>query len=179
MTIGLGTAVMSRRSTKFSAHGLAKGVLPAVFWLLAWPIHGQSGPFDYLTGSWSGTGVVKMTEGGSERIKCKALYELPGSSTVRIRLTCASDTYKIELSGSLQERDGAITGSWSEATRKVEGSLSGRVSGNQIVLTTSGIVAGTLTLTTTGNRQTALLQPQGAKVRSVSITMTREGMTVN
>lgn len=170
---------MFRRSTTFIPRGLAKSVLPAVFWLLASPVHGQSGPFAYLAGSWSGAGIVKMTEGGSERIKCKALYEVPGGSTVTIRLTCASDTYKIELSGTLQERDGAITGSWSEATRKVEGSLSGRISGNQITLSTSGIIAGTLTLTTSGNRQTALLQPQGAKVRSVSITMTREEMTVN
>jgi hypothetical protein len=170
---------MSRRSRKFIPSGLAGGVLLAVFWLLASPVHGQSGPFAHLAGSWSGAGTVKMTEGASERIKCKAVYEVPGGPTVTIRLTCASDTYKIELSGTLQERDGTITGSWSEATRKVEGSLSGRISGNQIVLTTSGIIAGSLTLTTTGNRQTALLQPQGAKVRSVSITMTREEMTVN
>jgi hypothetical protein len=167
----------SWRSTKPGARNLAGGLLAGAFLFIASPALGGSGPFEPLGGTWSGAGTVKMTEGGSERIKCKAIYQLSDKATVTLRLTCASDTYKISLSGTMRERDGAISGSWSEATRDVEGILSGRSSGNQIVLTTSGIIAATLTLTTAGNRQTALLQPQGAKIRSVSIALTREEVT--
>ncbi|MGA2124750.1 MAG: hypothetical protein ABSG76_01230 [Xanthobacteraceae bacterium] len=162
---------MSLQST-----GSARGLVAAVvgFLVVASPAHSQSGPFEPLAGAWSGTGIVKLTEGGSERIKCRALYELGDRSTVALRLTCASDTYKIVLSGTMQDHDGAITGAWSESTRKVDGMLSGHVHDNRIVVKTSGVIPATLTLTTAGARQSALLQPEGAKVRSVSITLTRD-----
>jgi hypothetical protein len=163
---------------KQSARGLVGGIFAIVLLFVASAVHGQSGPFGPLAGSWSGTGIVK-TEGRSERIKCRAVYQLADASTVTLRLTCASESYKIALSGTMQDRGGAITGSWSESTRNVEGSLSGHASGNQILLSTSGVIAASFALTTTGSRQNALLQPQGGKVRSVSITMTRDDVTGN
>jgi len=161
--------------------GPARGLVGSLvaFLLVASAAHGQSDPFAPLAGAWSGIGVVKLTEGGSERIKCRAVYELANQSTVTLRLTCASDTYKIALSGTMQDHDGAITGSWSESTRKVEGILSGRVHDNRIVVKTSGVIPATLSLTTAGARQSALLQPEGAKVRSVSITLNRDELTGN
>jgi hypothetical protein len=164
---------MSCPSTR-PARGLVGSLRAIAFLLVASAAHGQSGSFESLAGSWSGSGIVKLTEGGSERIKCKAIYQLADRSTVTLRLTCASDTYKIALSGTMHDREGAIAGSWSESTRKVEGMLSGHVRDNKIVLKTSGVIPATLTLTTTGARQSALLQPEGAKVRSVSITLTRD-----
>ncbi|HLN09874.1 MAG TPA: hypothetical protein VK281_13095 [Xanthobacteraceae bacterium] len=169
---------MSWRSTG-PTHGLVGSLWATACLLIAAAAYGQSASFKSLAGSWSGAGIVRLTEGGSERIKCRAIYELADHSTVTLRLTCASDTYKIALSGSMQDRDGAITGSWSESTRKVEGTLSGRVRDNQIILKTAGVIPATLTLTTTDARQSALLQPEGAKVRSVSITMTRDEKTGN
>ncbi len=165
---------MSWRSTRCGADGFARIAAAVVLLLVASPVHGQPGPFDGLAGSWSGNGIVKLTEGGRDRIRCKSAYEVPDSAALTLQLTCASDTYKITLTGTMEYRDGAVTGSWSEATRKVDGKFSGRVNGNQMVLNTSGVIAATLTVTTTGPRQTILLQLQGAKVNNVSITMARE-----
>ena len=130
---------MSWPSTR-PARGLVGSLRAIAFLLVASAAHGQSGSFKSLAGSWSGSGIVKLTEGGSERIKCKAIYQLADRSTVTLRLTCASDTYKIALSGTMHDREGAIAGSWSESTRKVEGMLSGRVRDNKIVLKTSGVI---------------------------------------
>jgi len=44
---------------------------------------------------------------------------------------------------------------------------------------TSGVIPATLSLPTAGARQSALLQPEGAKVRSVSITLNRDELTGN
>jgi hypothetical protein len=153
-------------------------VLAAALLLGALPASGETGLFDYLIGTWSGTGTVKLLEGGREKIKCRATYEVPESTTAKLRLTCASDTYKITLTGSMQYRNGVITGSWTETTRNVEGSFTGRINGNQIVLNTSGIIAAVLTVTTTGPSQTVVLKLEGAKVSSVSITLKRENGTV-
>jgi hypothetical protein len=158
---------------------LAGGLmLAAALLLAALPASGETGLFDYLIGTWSGTGTVKLVEGGREKIKCRATYEVPESTTAKLRLTCASDTYKITLTGSMQYRDGVITGSWTEITRNVEGTFTGRINGNQIVLNTSGIIAAVLTVTTTGPSQTVVLKLEGAKVSSVSITLKREDGTV-
>jgi hypothetical protein len=165
---------MSWRSTRDGAGGFVRTAAGLAFLLVASPVLGQSGPFDGLAGSWSGTGTVKLTEGGRQRIRCKSAYQLPDRTALALRLTCASDTYKITLIGTMEYRDGAVTGSWSEETRKVEGKFSGRLNGNQMILNTSGVIAATLTVTTTGPRQTVLLQLQGAKVNNVSITMARE-----
>jgi hypothetical protein len=136
-----------------------------------------AGLFDYLVGTWSGTGTVKLTDGGREKIKCKASYAVPESAIVKISLTCASEIYKITLEGTMQYRDGVITGTWRETTRDVEGSFTGRVNGNQILLNTSGIIAAALTVTTTGPTQTVVLKLEGAKVSSVTITLKREDGT--
>jgi hypothetical protein len=157
---------------------LASLALAIAVLLAALPAAGGAGLFDYLVGTWSGTGTVKLTEGGREKIKCKAAYEVPESTRVNLHLTCASDTYKITLNGTMQYRDGVITGTWGETTRDVEGSFTGRVNGNQIVLNTSGIIAAALTVTTTGPSQTVVLKIEGAKVSSVSITLKREGVSV-
>ena len=168
---------MPIRSSMRIARRLAGLALTAALLLAVLPTCGAAGLFDYLVGTWSGTGTVKLTEGGREKIKCKASYAVPESTTVRLHLTCASDTYKITLEGTMKYRDGVITGSWRETTRDVEGSFTGRVNGNQIVLNTSGVIAAALTVTTTGPSQTVVLKLEGAKVSSVSITLKREGGT--
>src|SRR6516225_2191674 len=117
---------MSILSSTRIASGFASLALTASLLLATVPASG-GGLFDYLVGTWSGAGTVKLTEGGREKIKCKAIYEVPESTTVKLHLTCASDTYKITLEGTMHYRDGAITGTWRETTRDVEGGFTGRV----------------------------------------------------
>jgi hypothetical protein len=139
----------------------------------ALPAAGETSPFEALVGSWSGTGFVKISGGGRERIKCNASWELPNPSRVEAQLTCASSSYKIVVSAHLEYRDGAITGAWHEATRDVEGSISGRAEGSRLLLSMSGIIVATLTIDTNGDRQSVLIQLQGAKFESASANMTR------
>jgi hypothetical protein len=141
--------------------------------LIALPASGETSPFEALVGSWSGTGFVKIRGGGREKIKCNATWELPEPSRVTAQLTCASSSYKIVVSAHLEYRDGVITGAWSEATRDVEGKISGRAEGNRLLLSMSGIITATLTIDTNGDHQSVLIQLQGAKFESASATMTR------
>ena len=38
--------------------------------------HAQSGPFTGFSGSWSGNGAVALSDGTTERIRCKASYNV-------------------------------------------------------------------------------------------------------
>src|SRR6516162_6219632 len=83
------------------------------------------GPFGSLAGAWHGGGSVTLEDGSSERIRCRATYA-PSGSSMEMTLTCASDAYKFNLSGHVVAEGAAITGSWSESSRNVAGTLQGR-----------------------------------------------------
>jgi hypothetical protein len=165
---------MSRQSTKLGARALMASIFAVVLLLASSPGNAQSGPFAALIGSWTGTGTIKLAEGGTERIKCKASYDFISASSVQLRLLCASDSYKFDLLGSMQSSGNAISGSWTESTRSVAGSISGTIgSGGQISVTTAGALTAGLTLSVSGGRQSVSLRSQGTSIQAVSITMTR------
>src|ERR1700758_4078132 len=61
--------------------------------------HAQSGPFAGFNGAWSGNGTVALSDGTTERIRCRADYKVDGTGLgLKQNLNCASDSYKFELS---------------------------------------------------------------------------------
>ena len=79
---------------------------------------GPEGPFFGLSGSWSGSGTITMSNGAAERIRCRATYAVNGAGrALQQTLRCASDSYRLEISSNVVSEGGALSGSWSEATR--------------------------------------------------------------
>ena len=112
-----------------------------------------AGPFDTFAGAWSGTGTIAMNDGHSERIRCKAVYEVtPSGIILHQNLRCASDSYKFEVRSSLQADGDQLTGTWSEVTRQATGKVSGTISGGQISTSVDGTgFSASLNVTTRGN----------------------------
>jgi hypothetical protein len=134
-----------------------------------------TGPFQVLTGSWSGTGTVNTSDGLHERVKCLAKYvsEKAGNS-VQLDLRCASDSYKVEFTSSIVQSGGALSGTWFERTRRVGGGISGKASGNQFNVRASGeTFTALLNVTTQGTRQTFSMDSPGAYVPHFSIALNR------
>jgi hypothetical protein len=132
-------------------------------------------PFAALAGTWSGSGSMAFSDGHREDLRCRAVYQ-PGEQReiLAISLRCASPSFSFDLSSNVADRGGAISGSWSEASRNASGTLSGRSSGDQInVVATGGNFSAALSVTTRGNRQTVAIRPQGSDVTDVSVAMTR------
>jgi hypothetical protein len=146
----------------------------AVLMLSATAGHAQSGPFAGFSGTWSGNGTVSLSDGSTERIRCKADYKVDGSGTgLKQNLRCASDSYKFELSSDVTSQGNRISGNWSEASRNVFGNLQGTAGGGQIdVFVEAAGFAANLTLRTTGNRQTVQISSKG-DIRGVNITMVK------
>jgi hypothetical protein len=64
--------------------------------------HAQSSPFAGFKGVWSGNGTVSLSDGSSERIRCRATYAVDGSGrALQQTLRCASDSYKFDLSSNV------------------------------------------------------------------------------
>jgi autotransporter translocation and assembly factor TamB len=151
----------------------AAGVAAA---LLLWISAGyaQSGPFAGFDGAWSGTGTVALSDGTTERIRCKADYKVSGSGLdLKQTLRCASDSYKFDLSSDVRSQGDRITGLWSEASRNINGNLQGTAGGGQIeVFVEAAGFAASLTLRTNGSRQTVQISSKG-EIRGVTITMVK------
>src|ERR1700712_2975646 len=115
----------------------------------------QSGPFAGMAGTWSGGGTVTLDDGSTERIRCRATYSVgAGGNGLNQSLTCGSDSYRFNLASNVVASGGSLSGTWSESSRGVSGSLDGRGSnGNfQVTASSPGFTAN-ISLTTHGNKQ--------------------------
>jgi hypothetical protein len=136
--------------------------------------YAQSGPFAGMAGNWSGGGTVTLEDGSSERIRCRATYAVgAGGTGLNQSLTCASDSYRFILSSNVVAQGSALSGTWSESSRGINGTLEGRgSSGNfQVVASAPGFTA-SLSLATRGNRQSVVIRSQ-SQFRGASIALTR------
>ena len=130
------------------------------------PASAASGPFASFPGQWAGNGIirVKNNEGEhTERIRCTGAYDVPGTHNVNLRLTCKSDTYNFDLSGSFQaDARNHITGRWSENTRNVFGEATGAARGARFQIhVESSALSGNLGMVTHGRSQSVQLDAAG------------------
>ena len=131
--------------------------------------YAASTPFIRLEGAWSGGGTIQMQDGSSERLRCRANYDvLEAGSNLQLRIRCASESYNFNLQSSANYTRGRVTGVWSESTLNAGGTLSGRAEDGHIsVLADGRTFSATLTLTTRGNRQSVAIRardPQSSVV---------------
>ena len=135
-----------------------------------------AGPFDTLGGSWSGAGNIRLEDGRTEGLKCKAYYSpRSGGVSMGLALRCASASSKIELRATLNSTGSRIAGNWEERTFNVGGSASGQANGNTIRLAIdAGVLAGSMSVVTNGQSQTISVRTDGAALRGVHINLRRD-----
>ena len=157
----------------FSVKPLGCVLVVAGLTLASAPVFAQAGPFAPLAGTWSGEGTITTSNGGGERIRCRARYTVgEGGRAFQQALTCASDSYKFEISSNVETDGTRVTGTWSEATRGVSGNLSGRISGPNIsaIVDGPGFSAG-VAVNTRGKSQSVNIKPGGTDVTDVTVNL--------
>ena len=150
----------------------AAALLVAALWGSA--SHAQSGPFAGMAGNWSGAGTVTLDDGSTERIRCRAAYAVgAGGNGLQQTLTCASDSYRFNLTSNIVAQGAAVSGTWAETSRNINGNLEGRSGGGnfQVVATAPGFSAN-ITLTTRGNKQSVVIRADSV-FRGASISLSR------
>jgi hypothetical protein len=175
---GLAASETTMETTKMSGSNIARAAL-VLLASLSLPGGATqaavSSPFAAMAGSWSGGGVLNTSDGGQERLRCRASYDVGRTSTeLRLNIRCASDGFNIDLASNVQYRGGEIFGSWSEAGHNASGTLSGRAAGSRIEASAQGgTFSANLSLTTHGNRQTVSIRPQGTSITGVTLALDR------
>jgi hypothetical protein len=168
-----GKSDMTRFALNFSRSAIKAAGIGAVLMLSVSASQAQSGPFAGFDGSWNGSGTVTMSDGSSERIRCRATYRVDGGNALAQTLRCASDSYKFDLSSNVTSQGNNVSGRWSEASRGIEGQLNGRAGGGQIdVFVEAAGFAANITLTTRGNKQSVSINSKG-EIRDVRISMVK------
>jgi hypothetical protein len=168
---------MARFFLKPSANGLKAALFASAILLIPARGHAEPGlgaPFLGLSGHWSGGGTVTMTNGATERLRCKAAYTVNAAGKAIVQtLRCASDSYRVEISSNVISEGGSVSGSWAEATRGVSGNVSGRASGTAISANVAGAgFTARIDVRTHGDRQSVTIRPQGGTdVSAVSIAL--------
>ncbi|MGB8897825.1 MAG: hypothetical protein WCC90_00585 [Methylocella sp.] len=135
---------------------------------------GSRGPFLGLSGHWSGAGTITMTNGATERIRCRVAYAVNAAGKgLQQSLRCASDSYRVEINSNVISEGGSLSGSWAETTRGLSGNVSGRVTGAEIVANVAGAgFAARLNVRTHDDKQSVTIRPRGGtEVSAVSIAL--------
>jgi hypothetical protein len=159
--------------SRLPAHAMTAASLGAALLLSVSAGYAQSGgPFAGFDGNWAGNGTVALSDGTTERLRCKASYKVAGTN-LKQSLQCASDSYKFNLSSDVTSQGDRISGNWSESSRNVNGELQGTAGGGQIdVFVQAAGFAASINLRTSGSKQVVQISSKG-EIRGVNITMTK------
>jgi hypothetical protein len=115
-----------------------------------------------------------MSNGYSERIRCKATYAVNDTGrALNQSLRCASDSYRLEISSNVIFSGGSLSGTWGEATRHASGNITGHANNTEIVARVDGAVfSAGLLVHFHGDRQSVSIRPtSGTDVANVAITL--------
>jgi hypothetical protein len=127
-----------------------------------------------MAGVWSAPRTVTLDDGSTERIRCRATYAVgAGGSGLQQTLTCASDSYKFNLTSNVTAQGSAVSGTWAETSRNIQGSIEGRSGPGmiQVVASAPGFSAN-ISLRTSGNKQSVVIKAE-SQFRGASISLTR------
>ncbi len=131
--------------------------------------------FARFTGSWSGLGIVRLSGGNVESLKCKAYYtQRDEAQTLGIAIRCASPSANLELRASLNASQHEIRGQWEERIYNASGDVKGSFGDKAIALEINGQgFKGSMNVTMEGAAQNVAIKTQGIALESVSLTLTR------
>jgi hypothetical protein len=133
--------------------------------------------FKRLEGQWQGKGTIEFSNKSKETLRCRASYDvLQSGANVQLAIRCAGDSYKIELMGNASEAGGKVSGSWSEATLNVSGTLSGSADGSNIRVTAaSPAFTAVFGLVTNGGKQSVSIRSEtpDSTIRGATISLAR------
>lgn len=162
---------------KFSRSGLIGAVaISALIGGLAFAQPATANPLSRYAGTWSGSGLVKLDSGKSERISCKAYYKSSGSQ-LNVAIRCANPSNKIEMRAGLVYSGGSVTGTWEERTFNAAGAVSGTASDAAIKLSIDGTINGSMSVLLNQNRQNVSISTagSGSGLSGVKISLKRQG----
>ena len=89
-------------------------------------------------------------------------------------IRCASPSGKIELKSRLEDKDGVLTGEWSEEVYNLKGELNGKVTERGLVVTVKGAdLDANMDVIVKDNRQIVEIQFHNTSLIGLTLVLTR------
>jgi hypothetical protein len=134
-----------------------------------------SNPFRNFIGQWSGKGQVIGSDGHRESMRCRAEYSgAKDGAAVNQAIVCASESFKFDIRSHVEASGESVTGYWTETSRNVSGSLTGRIAENQFEGKISSVAfTASMSLTSNGRTQAVSIRPSGGDVADVRLELQR------
>ena len=133
-----------------------------------------SGLFNNFTGTWRGSGRIRLQGGRSNRISCRAYYTVRrGGSRLGLAIRCASTSNKIELRAVVFDNGGRLSGTWEERTFNASGAVTGNVRPGRLSMSVNGAITGSMNISYSGSRQSVDISTAGSQLQGISITLRR------
>ncbi len=131
------------------------------------------GPFANMSGRWVGGGKIVYAGGKTESLTCRVTYKIDGGgSAARQNIRCAGASTTFAVSSNFQASGNKVTGSWSESTYNVNGSISGKVSGGTVSVGISGgSFTGSMSVNTNGSSQSVVIKPTSDTVDKIALNL--------
>lgn len=127
-----------------------------------------------LAGNWSGGGQIRLSDGRSERLSCRAYYTpRDGGAGMGVALRCASTSYKLEFRSSIRLDGNRVSGTWEERSFNAGGSVSGSASNGALNMAFSGTLSGSMSVSYGGSSQRVSINTGGGGLSSVSLSLSR------
>jgi len=163
---GIGATTTARRFVFAAFVSAASFAVPGMAW---------AGPFDNLSGSWGGEGLLSLSSGSNERLVCRATYTVNNGGNELVQdLRCASDSYALDVASTVTYApdSDALEGIWEVTNYGVGGSLSGVLSGGWVSAWVRGNGFLALVQISMGSSvQNVVIKPDGFDVTEVTVTM--------
>lgn len=162
------------RTNRWSIAWAGLMALCAVAFPAATRVAAQDGGISTLAGNWVGGGQIKLEDGRSERLSCRANYiAREGGSSLVMSIRCASQSYKLEFRSSMRVAGGRVSGTWEERSFNAAGSLSGSSSSGNLQLSFSGTLTGNLSVSYGSSNQRVSISTGGGGISRVSVSLSR------
>jgi len=135
----------------------------------------QPGPFEHMSGTWSGSGKVVFSDGHDDPIRCRLGNDVGGAgSLLELHLRCASASYNFEVQSAVAAYEGTVSGNWNETSRNIRGRVVGVWEKERVIAhVEGGAFEADVTLAATGSSLLFTLAPVGTEVREVVIMLQR------
>jgi hypothetical protein len=144
-----------------------------VLGLATWPA--AANPLGEMAGYWTGAGSVTLSGGNTERVKCAVIYKVSDDGgQIKQSIRCASTDYTINATAELRVKGEQVSGNWEEKTYSAVGEVSGRYTGESLVLSIQGAnFTAAMNVSLSACKQSISIAPKGLDVNRISIGLAK------
>jgi hypothetical protein len=134
-----------------------------------------TGPIGEMAGYWTGNGSVTLSGGNTERVKCAVIYKVSDDGVqIKQSIRCASTDYSINATADLKVKGEQVSGSWEEKTYSATGEVSGRFTGENLVLSIQGAnFTASMNVSLSACKQSINISPKGLDVNRINIGLSK------